>query len=122
MLPTAETEGWRRWYRLLLVEDDDDAREAMAVLLRTGRHAVVEANTGRRGVELALELQLAAAIIDLGLPDVDGYEVAALIRRAGPGRRYPLIALTGYSDCQQRATRAGFDAFVVKPVYELETL
>jgi CheY-like chemotaxis protein len=80
-------------------------------------HAVIEAPDGASGIARAAEAQPDIAIIDIGLPDIDGYEVARRLR-AQAGDRIALIALTGYGqpEDQRRAMAAGFDIHLVKPV------
>ena len=101
---------------LLIIEDNADARDTLATLLRFGGHRVEIAETGLRGIEQALATQPQAALIDIGLPDVNGYEVAKQVR-AELGERIFLIALTGYgqTDDLRKALDAGFDAHVIKP-------
>ena len=106
---------------VLIVEDNEDARATMRVLLEAVYgHTVYEAATGPEGVEAALRLKPQVALIDLGLPGLDGYEVARRIRGAvGPdGMR--LVALTGYGATEdyRRSADAGFDLHLVKPVDE----
>jgi CheY-like chemotaxis protein len=112
--------------RILLIEDNDDARESLRVLLEVSGHEVYAVGDGLAGVDKALEVKPAVVLIDLGLPGLDGYEVAARIRSAPACRAAILIALTGYgqSDYRTRAENAGFDDYVVKPVdmAELERL
>ncbi|MFZ6644924.1 ATP-binding protein [Undibacterium sp. TJN25] len=114
---TAETAGAAP-LSILLVEDNRDAREMMAALLDMHGHQVIEADTGEEGVLRALEHKPGIAIIDIGLPDIDGYQVAARIRSHPALRGTLLIALTGYGQLadQQRALGAGFDYHLVKPV------
>ena len=101
---------------ILIIEDHEDAREALRALLELEGHRVDTAETGPRGLELARDLRPEIALIDIGLPEVDGYEVARRFRALGP-RPY-LIALTGYGqpDDVKRARDAGFDAHLLKPV------
>jgi signal transduction histidine kinase/ActR/RegA family two-component response regulator len=108
---------------ILIIEDNEDARETLRILLEMGGHRVETANDGTAGVEKALAMQPEVALIDVGLPKMDGYEVARRIREAAGGRRPYLVALTGYGapEDRQRAFAAGFDAHVVKPV-DSETL
>jgi signal transduction histidine kinase/ActR/RegA family two-component response regulator len=110
-----------RTHSILVVEDNPDARESLRMLLEIAGHAVIEAADGASGVEHALKDAPSVALVDIGLPDVDGYEVARRIRNAKPDVR--LIALTGYGreEDRERAYEAGFDAHVVKPV-EMTTL
>ena len=103
--------------RVLLVEDNEDAREALRLALSLDGHDVLEAADGQHGIDLALAERPHLALIDVGLPGIDGYEVARRLRAVPADRPY-LIALTGYGqpDDRARATAAGFDAFMVKPV------
>ena len=103
--------------RILLIEDDTDARDALAALLGLDGHHVIATGDGAHGVDLAKVENPDVAVIDIGLPGLDGYEVARRIR-ALLGRSAILIALTGYSlpEDRQRAAHAGFDDHIVKPV------
>ncbi len=106
----------RRQYKILLVEDNKDARESLHALLQAVGHEVDEAPDGETGVRKALDWRPDFALVDIGLPGIDGYEVAHRIRAADPSVR--LLALTGYGreEDRARAARAGFDAHLVKPV------
>ena len=81
-------------------------------------HEIFEADSGASGVESALANRPDVALIDIGLPGFDGYEVARRIRSASEVRGMMLIALTGYGlpEDRQRAEQAGFDAHLVKPL------
>lgn len=105
-------------HEILLVEDNPDARETLRLLLELDGHRVAAVDTGERGIALALEQPFSVALIDIGLPDVDGYHVAQRIRSGPSGDRVVLVALTGYGRPEdiRRAREAGFDAHVVKPV------
>jgi signal transduction histidine kinase/CheY-like chemotaxis protein len=102
---------------VLVIEDNADAREMLRVSLELEGHRVEAADDGLRGVEMALALQPDVVLVDIGLPGLDGYGVAARLR-AARGRDVVLIALTGYGqpDDRERTRHAGFDAHVVKPV------
>jgi len=102
---------------ILVVEDSDDARDTLRLLLELEGHRVRVAATGAQAVELAAAAPLDVAFVDIGLPDVDGYEVARQIR-AKRGDRVRLVALTGFGEPEdrRRASEAGFDAHLVKPV------
>ncbi len=102
--------------RVLVVEDNDDARETLRNLLHLFGHEVHEARDGDTGVEEARRLVPDVALIDIGLPGIDGYEVARRIRADVP--RAQLVAVTGYGqpDDLERARAAGFDAHLVKPL------
>jgi len=102
---------------ILIVEDNADAREAMRMLLELDGHVVMAAAEGVEALELARAKDPDIALVDIGLPGIDGYEVARRIRAAGD-KRPLLIALTGYGqpEDRRRATEAGFDSLLVKPV------
>ena len=102
---------------ILIVEDSADSREVLRTALELGGHRVDAAADGPEGVALALEKRPAIALVDIGLPGLDGYEVARRIRGA-LGRDVVLIALTGYGEAEdrRRAHEAGFDAHLVKPI------
>jgi CheY-like chemotaxis protein len=103
--------------RILIVEDNADARQMLRHLLELSDHEVHEADDGVRGLEQALVLHPDAVVIDLGLPGLDGYQVAQRIRAAGR-RDMVLIAVTGYGQREDRlrSSVAGFDAHFTKPV------
>jgi signal transduction histidine kinase/ActR/RegA family two-component response regulator len=103
--------------RVLLVEDSLDGRRVLQMLLRMWGHEVEVAEDGVEGVEKALALHPDVALVDIGLPLLDGYEVARQIR-AALGDDVRLVALTGYGqpEDQRRASEAGFDLHLVKPV------
>jgi len=102
---------------VLIIEDHDDAREALRALLELEGYTVDAAASGPQGLDLARERAPEVALIDIGLPGVDGYEVARRIRTF-TGPRPFLIALTGYGqpEDEKRANDAGFDAHLLKPV------
>ncbi|HEU4439478.1 MAG TPA: response regulator [Methylomirabilota bacterium] len=104
-----------RW-RILLIEDNVDARQMLQMLLVLAGHEVDSADDGVSGLEKALRTRPDVVVIDLGLPGLDGYEVARRLRADGADAG--LIALTGYGQPadRERALAAGFDAHVVKPV------
>jgi CheY-like chemotaxis protein len=99
------------------VEDQPDAREMLATLLRLHGHETSEAATGDKAIALAAELVPDVALIDIGLPDIEGYEVARELRRE-LGQSVCLVALTGYGqpEDRDRSQAAGFDEHLVKPV------
>ena len=104
--------------KILVVEDHDDSRTTLRMLLALAHgHVVYEAAEGVRAIQIAVEKRPDAALIDLGLPGMDGYEVARRIRDA-VGDGIFLIALTGYDteEDRRRTDDAGFDVHLVKPV------
>lgn len=104
--------------RILIIEDNDDAREMLALSLRLHGHTTHEAPSGREGIEVAARMAPDVVLLDIGLPDIDGYEVACRLR-ALLGRRVSLVALTGYGQPEDRGrtAEAGFDVHLVKPVH-----
>ena len=119
--PSPPTDGARSrpaGLRVLIVEDNDDARDMMRDLLLVAGHVVRDARDGALGLAMALEHPPDVAIIDVGLPGLNGFEVARRLRADPRGRSVTLIALTGYGqhETRARALEAGFDAFLVKPL------
>jgi two-component system, sensor histidine kinase len=102
---------------ILIVEDNDDAREALRMLLEMDGHVVEAAAEGTQALEITRANDPDLALVDIGLPGIDGYEVARRIRAADKQRPL-LIALTGYGqpEDRRRAAEAGFDSMLVKPV------
>ena len=104
--------------RVLLVEDGADARRMLKELLRLEGYDVIEAGDGPAGLAAILEQRPDVALVDIGLPGFDGYELARRVRSGGGGQATRLIAVTGYGMPQDvgAAFAAGFDGHVVKPV------
>jgi signal transduction histidine kinase/ActR/RegA family two-component response regulator len=103
--------------RVLLVDDNSDSREMYAFLLQADGHDVHEAEDGTAALAAFHKTMPDVAIIDIGLPGIDGYEVARRMR-ADAGQGLTLIALTGYGfpEDRERSRAAGFDRHLVKPV------
>jgi signal transduction histidine kinase len=104
--------------RVLLIEDNDDGREMMATMLGAYNYAVKQAADGLAGVAAASADPVDVALVDIGLPGIDGYEVARRLRQNPDTCNMRLIALTGYglAEDQRRVLEAGFDLHLVKPV------
>ena len=102
---------------ILIVEDNADARDALRMLLELDGHTVEAVEEGQQALEVARAKDPDIALVDIGLPGIDGYEIARRVR-ARDTRRPVLIALTGYGQPEERrrATDAGFDDMLVKPV------
>jgi signal transduction histidine kinase/CheY-like chemotaxis protein len=113
-LPAAAREGGAP---IVLVEDHDDSRELLCELLQTWGHRVTATASGRDGVRAAIAQHPQVMIIDIGLPELDGYSVARRVREVLGSDVY-LIALTGYGQPgdRSRAVEAGFDIHITKPV------
>ena len=106
--------------RVLVVEDSRDARDTLGMLIESWNHQVTYATSGPEAVARARRERPDVAVVDIGLPGCDGYQVARQIRGDGSdwSRSVRLIALTGYGQPadRQRAIDAGFDTHVLKPV------
>lgn len=102
--------------RILVIDDNNDAREALVVLLQLAGHELHEAADGLSGLDSVSRLRPDVVFADIGLPGIDGFELARRIRANEAGPR--LVALTGYDhpDQRRRGAEAGFDAYLVKPV------
>jgi signal transduction histidine kinase len=116
-LPVPFTDPESRRLRAVVVDDAADLRELVADLLRMKGHEVMAVEDGRSAVALIRAERPDVALIDIGLPEMDGYEVARELRRDLPSPMLRLIAMTGYGQAADRATalQAGFDAHIVKP-------
>ena len=104
--------------RVLVVEDNLDAAEAMSILLREQGHLVTVVNDGREAVDVARAFLPEVILLDLGLPGIDGFELARRFRALPETSAAKVIAVTGYGQASDRVrTKAsGFDLHLVKPV------
>ena len=104
--------------RVLLIEDSGDAREMLRMMLELAGHVVYDAADGVRGLELLNVMRPDVGIIDIGLPRMDGYQVAQRIRDEPHGRSMLLLALTGAGSTRDanRSSAHGFDHHLIKPV------
>lgn len=104
--------------RILVVEDNDDAREMMETMLSLEGHTVRVAAHGTKALEEVCSGGVDVVLLDVGLPDLDGYEVARRMRALDGGEQLKIVALTGYGQAedQRRAFEAGFDVHLTKPV------
>ena len=109
--------------RILIADDNNDALESLATLLQLSGHEVFTATNGGTALQSAERHMPEVALLDIGMPMLDGYEVAKRIRAQPWGQRITLVALTGWGqDSDRRRSReAGFDSHLVKPL-DLETL
>ncbi len=107
---------------VLVVEDNADNRDTLVMLLESFGHEVVAAEDGPSGVRAAEEARPEVAIVDIGLPGFDGYEVCRRVREL-LGEEVTLVALTGYGQAEdrERARAAGFDVHLTKPA-DVETV
>jgi CheY-like chemotaxis protein/two-component sensor histidine kinase len=104
--------------RVLVVDDNVDSAESMAMILKLSGHEVALAHDGEQALQVARAFQPDVAFLDLGMPNVNGYEAARLIRKESWGERIMLVALTGWGqeEDKRRTLDAGFDLHVVKPI------
>jgi CheY-like chemotaxis protein len=94
-----------------------ESAEVLATLLKTRGQQVNVAFDGKSGIELAVASRPEIVFIDLGMPEMNGYEVAQCLRARPELRQTVLVALTGYvqEDARQQALKAGFDQYLLKP-------
>jgi two-component system, chemotaxis family, CheB/CheR fusion protein len=104
--------------KVLIVDDSRDAADACATLLQLSGHDVQAAYNGRSAFDLAETFHPHAVLLDIGLPDIDGYQLATRIRQTHWGRGILLVAVTGWGqeDDRRRAFEAGFDHHLTKPI------
>lgn len=116
MLPATKAES-RPVRRVLVVDDDLDTARLLFVLLQQMGHAAAYATSGAKALEKARQLKPEFVFLDIGLPDLDGGEVAARLRTL-PGCEHALIiAITGRGEeHRQRMLQAGCDAYYMKPI------
>jgi PAS domain S-box-containing protein len=104
--------------RVLVIEDNRDAREMFRMMLELAGHEVMEAEEGLSGLELLKSVRPDVAVIDVGLPGLNGYEIARRFREEEGADGVMLVALTGYGtpEAVERSLQAGFDHHLIKPV------
>ncbi len=104
--------------RILVVEDNRDAAESLRMLLEFSGYEVTVARSGREALKAASDIRPQIVLCDIGLPEMDGFAVARMLRENRDTARSRLIAVTGYGaeDDRQKSLAAGFDAHLVKPV------
>jgi two-component system CheB/CheR fusion protein len=116
-MTSMEHEGDRRHHRVLVIEDNPDAADSLRDALTLSGHDVQVAYDGPTGLDMAMDSHPDAVICDIGLPGMDGYEVARTIRRTEALKATYVVALTGYAlpEDLRRARESGFDRHVAKP-------
>jgi CheY-like chemotaxis protein len=104
--------------RILVADDNRDNADSCAMLLQLSGHEVRTAYSGRAALVLAAEFRPQIALLDIVMPELTGYEVAQQIRAAAWGKDMLLVAITGYSQVEdkRKALAAGFDHHLAKPV------
>jgi CheY-like chemotaxis protein len=107
-----------RRHRILIADDNRDAADSLAVVLSVGGHEVRTAYDGQQALEVAESFQPELALLDIGMPRMNGYDAARAIRARPFGDDIVLVALTGWGqpEDKQRSKLAGFDHHLVKPV------
>jgi CheY-like chemotaxis protein len=105
-------------FKVLIADDNRDAADSLALLLELNGHEVLVAHNGKEALTIARQALPRAVILDIGMPDISGYEVARRIRAEPWEHGVLLIALTGWGQehDKARANAAGFDHHLTKPV------
>jgi len=117
-LPLTGTDAARSGLRILLADDNRDALDSLATLLQCDGHEVHTAADGAEALERAAQCRPNVVLLDIGMPKLDGYEVARRIRAEPWGKSTVLIALTGWGqdEDRRRSREVGFDTHLVKPL------
>jgi CheY-like chemotaxis protein len=104
--------------RVLVIEDDDNNYVLIGDLLQHAGYAPLRAGTGEEGVSMALADKPDFVLLDIQLPDIDGYEVLDRIRKSLPSESLPVIAMTSYamSGDRERLLAAGCNGYIEKPI------
>jgi len=110
--------GPARSRRVLVVDDNEDAADSLGALLESSGHEVAIAYDGASALEIAGRFDPEVAVLDVGLPVMDGYELVGALRERLARRSCRFLALTGYGQSKdiERAAAAGFERLLVKPV------
>jgi CheY-like chemotaxis protein len=121
--PNRTAPGSRAALKILVADDSQDGADSLVFLLKAAGHEVFTAYDGRTAIQLAEQHRPDAVLLDIGMPEVSGYDVARAIRREAWGRPMRLVALTGWGQAEhrRRSLEVGFDDHLVKPV-ELDLL
>jgi CheY-like chemotaxis protein len=116
--PSHETFATTTVRRVLVVDDNRDAAESLALFLKLSGHDTYIAHDGLEAVDKAALLSPDIILLDIGLPKINGFEAARRIREQSQGKKPVLVALTGWGQDadRQKSRQAGFNAHIVKPV------
>ena len=116
--PAGAAADTQRKRRVLIADDNRDAAESLAMLLEIEGHTVTVVHDGQQALAAIEAARPDVALLDIGMPEMDGYEVARQVRGDSRGRSTLLIAITGWGQEQDkaRAMAAGFDLHFTKPV------
>jgi CheY-like chemotaxis protein len=114
----SNTSAFEPHLRVLVVEDNDDVAHSLAMLLELWGHDAEVVGRAEAALEAVRTHRPAVVLMDIGLPGMDGYEVAKMLRRQEGCDKLMLVAMTGYGqdEDRRRAEEAGFDHYLVKPV------
>jgi CheY-like chemotaxis protein len=117
-LPPQPSRAPRGGCRVLLADDNRDAADSLGLLLRLSNHEVRIVHGGRAALDIAESFRPDVALLDIAMPELDGYSVARALRQAPWGAGIRLIALTGrgHEEDKRRASAAGFDHHLTKPI------
>jgi CheY-like chemotaxis protein len=120
--PAAPVARARRASRVVVVDDNRDSADTLAALLEAWGHDVRTLYDGPSAIAAVAEFQPKVVLLDIGLPKMNGYEVAAQLRKSANGRSLILVAFTGYGqdEDRRRVREAGFDYHLVKPLEPAE--
>ena len=115
---SSSTQEQQKRRRLMVIDDNKDAAESMSMLFELWGHDVVCVFDGRTALDTATKFHPHAVFLDIGLPGMDGYELAERLREIPQAARIVLIAITGYGqdEDRRRSREAGIDHHLVKPV------
>ncbi len=104
--------------RALVIEDNENNMELITFILEESNYRTLRAETGQKGVDLALQERPDFIILDIQLPDIMGTEVLKLIRSSEIGDRIPIIAMTSYAMAgdREKLLAAGCDGYIEKPI------
>ena len=105
-------------HRLLLVEDNEDNRTIYSTLLRHLGYAVIEAQNGVQAIELARSERPDLILMDISIPEMDGWEATRILRGDPVTKDVPIVALTAHAleDDRERAAEVGFSSYLAKPI------
>lgn len=105
-------------HKVLVIEDNEDNMNLITFILHKNGYSTIWAETGRKGVELAVQEKPAFIILDIQLPDIDGFQVLPLIRGSELDHNVPVIAMTSYamSGDRERLLNAGCTGYIEKPI------
>jgi CheY-like chemotaxis protein len=113
--PEQESTKTSRGRRILIVDDEEDAADMLAALLQMQGHEAEAVHDGHTALQMAHTFHPEVVLLDLGLPDIDGYQVARRLRDHARNELLLLVALTGYQRDVRRLQDAGFDEHMLKP-------